>query len=109
MEINIKEDLSTTSSIPIKYLNKLERNLEYIIIDGIQDSLLENEPIAEFKSDIGSLLISVEGDLIRYKFVPSENFNEAVKTKIKYGQNLLKDKLDSVLISKITDLYKDLF
>lgn len=109
MKINLKEDLSKLTNLNTRYLDKMENYLEYIIIDGIQDSLIDNDNTTELTSDIGSILISVEGDNVRYKFVPSENFDNLIKTKLKYGQNLLKDKLDKLLVERITTCYKDLF
>lgn len=109
MIVDLKKDLSTLTNVPIKYYDKMENTLQYIISDGIHESLSQGEPITEFVSDIGSLLINVEDNEIRYKFVPSEKFNEAIKSNIKYGQNLLEDKLTGILLDRITSLYKDLF
>lgn len=109
MEINIKEGLSTLTNLPIKYLDKIENNLTYLILDGLHDSSLSGENITEFKSDIGSLLINVEEESVKYKFVPSEKFEELIKAQIKTGQNLLEYKLEKALIDRISNLYKDLF
>lgn len=109
MEINVKDDLSTLTNIPVRYYDKIENNLKYILIDGINDAIISNENTVEFKFDIGSLLIGIDNNTVRYKFIPSETFENDLKSKIKYGQNLLKDKLESSLIDRITSLYKDLF
>ena len=109
MEINLKENLNILTNIPIKYIEKIERDLVYSILDGIHDSSLNGESITEFISDIGSLLINVEEEEIKYKFIPSEKFEELLKTQIKSGQNLLENKLDKILVDRISNLYKDLF
>ena len=109
MEIEVKKDLSVLTNIPERYYDKIENNLKYIIIDGISDAMVANENTVEFKSDIGSLLVGVEDNVVKYKFTPSETFENDLKSKVKYGQNLLKDKLEDSLIERITSLYKDLF
>ena len=109
MEIDVKSDLSTLTNIPVRYLDKMENLLEYIIIDGINDATISGENVVEFKSSIGSLLVGVEDNVVKYKFIPTETFENDLKSKIKYGQNLLKDKLEEALTERITSLYKDLF
>ena len=109
MEIDVKKDLSTLTNIPERYYDKIENNLKYIIIDGISDAIISNEDVVEFNLGIGSLLVGIEDNVVKYKFIPSEIFENDLKSKVKYGQNLLKDKLEDSLVDRITSLYKDLF
>lgn len=103
---NILEDVSTLTSVPQKYLNKLTTASMW----SICDSLTENKEtqVHDFDIGLGTLSLFITDDSVKYKFVPSKNFEESVKYTIKTGQSPVLQSLENTAILKILDLYRDL-
>jgi len=108
MSKNIIQDMATLTTIPEKNLSKLIDVSIYCISDAIQECLKQEETIAEIDIGIGILYIQCLGNNIKYKFIPSDRLDKAVKETLINKLNLLEIKLETSLVSKITNIYKDL-
>lgn len=107
--INLAKDLSDLTSIPEKYLNKINTSKLYIINDGVYNSIKSSKCVEEFDIGIGTLVIGVEDNLIKYKFIPSNELDNSLKSTIKSNKNILELSLEKSLVNKVSELYKDLF
>lgn len=107
--INLIKDLSNLTDIPEKYLNKINTNELYIINDGVYNSIKSGKGVEEFDIGIGTLVIGVDGNTLKYKFIPSTELENSLKFTVKTNKNSLKISLEKSLVNKILELYEDLF
>lgn len=106
--IDIMEDVSAITTIPKDSLNKIVEKQTWCICHALQESKLNYENIVEINIGIGSLLISDQDEVVKYKFIPSETLEEAINETLKSGKSPLELKLEKSLINKIVKTYKDI-
>ena len=108
--VDILEKVSFLTTIDKKALLKLSEKAEWCICDAIYQ---DNES-GNYKCfcDIGIGTIGVDytsGDTIKYKFIPSKDFEKMLITTLLDKKSPLVTKTEQSLVKKITDTYKDLF
>ena len=108
MTINLKEDLSALTSINEIYVKKIFDKLKWCICDGVEEAIKSEESELECDLGFGKIVINITDDTIKYKFIPSVEFNQAVVDTVVGEKNVLEDALEKSLVSKVTKLYKDL-
>ena len=105
---NIIEDLSKLTTIPVKSLNKLVDKTVFCISDIVEDAVLEQKKLLEIDIGIGILHIKLESESVKYKFIPHQILETAVKDTIVNKRNLLQDTLEKVLVNRVVNTYKEL-
>ena len=106
--ITIVDDLSALTSIPKSAIIKLLSKESYVITNGIEEGIVAGNSIIDIDLEIGILSILIDENQIKYRFVPSAKLEKAIKNTIKNKKSPLKDSLEKSLVSKITDIYKEL-
>lgn len=109
MKSSIKRDLSTLTTISPGVLSKLFDKEVWCISNVIEQTLANQDNIAEIDLEIGTLYIQIDEETIRYKFVPSAQLEKAVISTVSSGNNSLIANLEASLVNKITNTYKDFF
>lgn len=108
--IDVLEKLSILTTIDAKTLSKLCEKASWCICDGLYLESLNNVYRCFFDIGIGTVGIDYSaGDVVRYNFVPSKEFEKSVISTISNGESPLKGKVEQSLVRKITETYKDLF
>lgn len=102
-------DLSTTTTIPYFTLRKLFDRLSTVISYNVGESRIEKDDICELDIGIGTLLVLVNSDEIKYKFIPSKKLSESVVTAVQDGKFELITDMEDSLRKKVMNTYKDLF
>ena len=106
---NLNTDLSELTTIPQTNLEALCDKAIWCICDAVDENLIESNPITEISIGIGKLVIKVDDEGIKYKFIPSKQLESGVKKVVIDGENPLTKALESSIVSKIINAYKDLF
>lgn len=109
MEINIKNDLSTLTTINESVFTKLANKVEWCISDGIEKAIYIGDHQVEADLEIGTLLISFDNDSIKYKFKPSPKFEKTVTNTVVNEHNELVNNVEESLVAKLTNTYKNFF
>lgn len=104
----IISDLSTLTSISETLLMKLINTSEAIICDSTLDTLHSGEKICDLDIGIGNLIINVENNNIKYKFIPSRRLDTDIKEAIISGKSSLVKLVEKSLVDKITSKYQEL-
>lgn len=104
----ITEDVSKLTTIPVKTLDSLMDKFLYCIVDLVKETNLAGENTTNIDLDFGVLSINYNNNQLKYKFTPSSKFNQAMSDLFNKGLNSLENILESSLITKITNTYKDL-
>jgi len=109
MKSSIKRDLSTLTTISPGVLSKLFDKEVWCISNAVEQALANQDNVAEIDLEIGTLYIQVDEETIRYKFVPGTQLERAVVGTVSSGHNSLIANLETSLVNKITNTYKDFF
>lgn len=108
MKYILKNDLSKVTNIPEPLLDKLITKIRAIICDDVLDASLEKSNLVEIDVGIGTLTISIEDNNLKYRFTPSELFNDNIVSTIVELKSPVKDGVSTTLASKIQGLYEEL-
>ena len=106
--MNLLEDLSIITTIPVDTFNKLSDKSILCISDEFYESILDKNELTDINIGIGRLLIKVEDDQIKYKFIPSANLQAVLKSTYLEKNSALKKEVDTSLVKKLTQIYKDI-
>lgn len=102
------EDLSKLTTIPIRSLDALFNKSEWIICNAVEDAKLQHEGIAKIDVGFGVLLIKIDDENVKYKFIPSTTLEANITKTINSGKNPLLSQIEDKLAAKIENTYKDL-
>ena len=109
-ESDLTKKLSLLTTVDQQYIKKLFDKIPWIICDGLSCEMVSSEnPSVTLSLGYGNLIISVIDDQIKYKFVPTKEFEDQVVDTVCNGFNSLAINLEKSLASKLTTIYKDLF
>ena len=106
---SLLDDLSIVTTIGKMNFEQLAAKSVAIISHDIVESVKNRETVTSIDIGIGVLKITVQDDLVRYKFIPSNKLDSVVKDTYNRGQSKLVADIDSALGKRITKTYKDLF
>lgn len=101
------KDISKLTTINEEYLKSLVAKSEWCICSYVEESIISKETVTKVDIGIGFLSILVEDNTIKYKFIPNEELENAIRDTIINDKNPLKLKLEKSLVDKITKLYKE--
>ena len=107
--INIIDDVSTLTTIPVKALEKLNDKVFYAIIDGVRSDIEAGKTMSGINFGWFTLYINYE-DLnnLKTKVVLNNDFSKSVIKTINTKENPLENALHKSLTEKILNTYKDI-
>lgn len=105
---DIIEDLSKITTISTNNLNKLIDKSMWCICDYIEELITSKNNVLEINIGIGTLIISILDNQIKYKFIPNAKLENSIRETIINEYNPLKLTIEKTLVNKITNTYKDL-
>lgn len=108
MAKKVTEGLSKLTTIDTKALDRLIDLGECVIVDGILEGIESKENPVEIDVGIGTLTVQIMDDSVRYRFSPSAKFGDDVGNAIRHGANPLDKRVESALVDKFMNTYKDL-
>lgn len=106
--MEIIKDLADLTSVSEKIFEKLSNNIMFLILQNLEETINKNEKICEFDLNLGKLLISLEDDELKFKFIPSKKLEKEIIKTIEEGQNSMEKILISNMISTLEKTYKEL-
>lgn len=107
--INAIEDLCVLTTIPTTSMNKLFDQLSWCICNGLCENILDNQEYAEINIGVGNLIISIEDNMLQYKFIPNAKLEQSLVEAVVHKKNALSLNVESAFIKRITNTYKDMF
>lgn len=100
------EDISALTTIPAGSLNRLVEKAMYCICNDVEEESLKGNNLTTVDLGMGDLQILVDGNDVKFRFVPSRKFEAAVRATILEGKNPLTSKVEQTLARRITEAYK---
>ena len=108
MKYVLKNDLSKITNIPEPLLDKIITKIKAIICEDVLDACLEKSDVIEIDVGFGTLTISIEDNNLKYRFTPSQLFNEDIVSTIVDLKSPIKDRASTTLASKVQEMYEEL-
>lgn len=106
---NLIEDLSKLTTIKETDLEKLvQKSLLCLADDAYLSLVVGKENSVDIDIGIGYLMLKVENNDLKFKFIPSKQFTKLIRNTLVTGTNELDNKIDTLLINRITKVFKDL-
>lgn len=105
---SILTDLSAITAIPKLTLDKLIYKANLCISDNILDNLLNKNSVTSMNIGIGELIVKIQGDEIKYKFIPSKDLDQLICSTINSKKSPLETTLELSLNDRIRSTYKEL-
>ena len=103
------DKLSTLTTVPLHTFEKLNDVINCMHSDTIVTQLLEGKSTFELKIMEGTIYLKLENDNIKYKFIPSEDFDTIIRDSILSKKSkLIETSLDRLQRS-LVNTYKDIF
>ena len=106
--INLKEDLSTLTTIDKSVFSKIESKIMWCISDAIEQAISNKEDCVNINLGYGILTIKFDNNSIKYKFKPSQKFEKLITDTVVNERNDLVLNIENSLVSKLNKVYKDL-
>jgi hypothetical protein len=108
MTRDLKNDLCAITGVSDDSANKVVRLCEDILCHCVFESITDKEQLTQVDIGIGELYIRRDGDLIKYKFIPNDEFDNKVRNTYKNGASPLIIKANKSLKLKFDRAYKEL-
>lgn len=105
---NLKNDLCALTGVSVESTDKVLTLCEDILCHCVIEDIKSKEQLTQIDIGIGTLYIRRDGDLIKYKFIPSEGFDNKVATAYRTGESPLIAKAAKSLRLKFDRAYKEL-
>ena len=102
-------DISTLTTISQSSLQELIKKANLCIAHAVFESKQEIETDTEINIGLGKLIIRVDNDQIKYKFIPTTNLSDLIIYTINQNISPLTKIVEDNLVDRINDTYKTLF
>lgn len=102
------EDLSKLTTIPTSKLESLCSLACYCIDEELLETHLSGEEVMQYDIGLGTLLITIRDNQVKYKFIPSTQLEANIVNSLKTKQNSLSNKIEKTLVDSIVNTYKDM-
>lgn len=102
-------DLSKLTTIPEGAFDKISTVLDYIHSNKIVEQVIENKDIIEIELFEGILVLFLEDDTVKYKFIPNKKFESVVIDSIINKKDILVETISERLKNQLLNTYKDIF
>lgn len=106
--MGVIEKSSALSGVSIKALTKLKNYVNMIHSDDIYLDMHDGKSVFEIETFEGTILIKYENNEIKYKFIPSADFNKLVATTIETNTSGLVKSLDNSVVNAMSNIYENL-
>ena len=106
--MGVIEKSSALSGVSIKALTKLKDYINTVHSDDIYLDMNDGKSVFEIDTFEGTVLIKYENNEIKYKFIPSADFNKLVATTLETNTSGLIKSLDNSVISAMSNIYENL-
>lgn len=105
--MSLIQDLSTLTTISTSNIERLISLSSNIITHDILEACNDDKEICNVDIGLGTLSFLISDNELRYKFIPSEEFEKQIIKAIKTGNSPICDIACDKLSSKILNTYKD--
>ncbi len=106
--MGIIDKCSSISGVAMKSLTKLKNYMNMIHSDDLYLDMKEGKTISEIDTFEGKIYISLENNEIKYKFIPSAEFNKLIVDTVNKRESGLIKSLDESVIKAMSNIYENL-
>ena len=106
--MSLEKKLSDLTIIPEKDLKKLTSYIDAVHSHDVATQLVDDNTVFELNTFEGSLFITLEDDVLKYKFIPNENFAKIIKATLITKKSLLIERMSEKLKESLVHRRKEL-
>lgn len=106
--MSLEKKLSVLTTIPEKNLQKLASYIDAVHSHDVATQLVEDDSVFELSTFEGTLYITLEDDIVKYKFIPNENFSKIIKSTLITKKSLLIEQVSKKLKESLMHWRKEL-
>jgi hypothetical protein len=103
------EKLSVLTTIPLNTFERLSSVINCVHSDTVVTQMVEGKDYFELDIIEGKIYVKLEDDVVRYKFIPNEEFDEIIKNSIITKRSKLVETSLDRLKRSLANTYKDIF
>ena len=107
--VNLVQDLAQLTTIPKLQLDNINKVQTSLLCHYVAEANKDGEGVVSADIGIGTLFIKLEGEEIKYKFIPSHKLENGVKYAAIHGESSLVIDTENIIKDRICKAYKDLF
>ena len=101
-------DVSVLTDVPEATLRKFVPIVSYVISHSVHETQCEGKDLAEIDLGFGQLILKIDENSLRYRFVPSKELEKQLISAVTSGYSPLTAKITSNLQEKIESAFKEL-
>lgn len=109
MDYNVVDDIVALTNVPKYAIQKLIEKSGYCICHNILETVQNKESICNIDIGLGRIIILVENDEIKYKFIPNLKFEKDIIDTMNNKESPLIKVVESAVSDNFNKVYKDLF
>ena len=106
--MTLVDELTTITGIPKKILMKLVATAKFSILQSLEEMILKKDNLCEVDLEIGILLISLEDEELKFKFIPSNSLEKDIIETIQTGKNPMEENIYNNITSALEKTYREL-
>ena len=106
--IKIINDVSELTNIPKLTLDHIIERFNLCITHAMYEAMIEKESKVELDIGLGTLVIKLEPNEIKYKFIPSKSLDDQVRFTVVNKKSPLMIEVDKALNERVQNAYKEL-
>ena len=108
MTKNLKNDLCDLTGVSVESVDKILNLCEDTICHCVFEDIKSKESLTQVDIGIGTLYIRQDGELLKYKFIPSDALDNKVKKTCRTKESPLIKRATKSLRLKFDRAYKEL-
>lgn len=106
--MGVIEKSSALSGVSIKALTKLKNYINMVHSDDLYLDMQDGKTVSEIDTFEGTILVKYENNEIKYKFIPSAEFNKIIVNTVATNTSGLVKSLDNSVINAMSNIYENL-
>lgn len=108
MKRNLTKDISALTGLTVTSLNDVMSRASMCVAHSVYESVLSEENEVEIDIGIGTLIVKVCEDVVKYRFEPSKALEENLIEVVNKKQSPLLEKANETLRERIKRTYKEI-
>lgn len=106
--MSLSKNLSLLTTVPENTINKFFNNINLIHSNDVLNEILKDKDIFELDIIEGKIIIKLEGEKLKYKFIPSDAFNSLIIDTVLNKRCKLVAEISDRLKTSLTSWRKEL-
>lgn len=105
---NLTKDISALTGLSVTSLNEVMNKASMCVAHGVYESILTGDNEVEIDVGIGTLVVRVCDDVVKYRFEPSKSLEQNLVDVVNKKTSPLLERANDTLRERIKRTYKEI-